>query len=51
VSELELSRGERRLFDPVVQRQMVVDMEAAATEELAGRVADQVFSEVLSRIR
>jgi tetratricopeptide (TPR) repeat protein len=49
--ELELSRGERRLFDPVIQRQMVADIEARATEELAARVADRVFSEVLSRIR
>jgi len=51
VTELELSRGERRLFDPVVQRQVVADIEARATEELAARVADRVFSEVLSRIR
>jgi hypothetical protein len=51
VSELELSRGERRLFDPVIQRQTMVDVEAAATEELADRVADRVFSQVLSRIR
>lgn len=51
VAELELSRGERRLFDPVVQRQLMADIEARVTEELAGRVADQVFSQVLSRIR
>lgn len=51
VSELELSRGERRLFDPVIQRQTMVDTEAIVTEELAGRVADQVFSQVLSQIR
>jgi len=48
--ELDLSRGERRLFDPLALRGMRADVERRALEELAERVADQVFSGVLARI-
>jgi tetratricopeptide (TPR) repeat protein len=48
--ELDLGRDERRLFDPLVQRSRMAEVEAGLVEELAGRVADQVYSRILSRI-
>ncbi|HSM59513.1 MAG TPA: hypothetical protein VK849_01895 [Longimicrobiales bacterium] len=49
-SELDLSRGERRLFDPVVLRQQHAAIEDVLMEDVAQRVADRVFSTVLARI-
>lgn len=48
--ELDLSRGERLLFDPLTLRRARADIEQRVVEELAERVADQVFSGVLAHI-
>ena len=48
--ELDLSRGELRLFDPVVISQRRAAIQERAVAELADRVADEVFSRVLARI-
>ena len=48
--ELDLSRGERRLFDPVVIGQRLAQIQRGAVSELADRVADEVFDRVLARI-
>jgi tetratricopeptide (TPR) repeat protein len=50
VGELDLGRNELRLFDAVVQRERVAELEAQLLAELADRVADQVYSRVLAEI-
>jgi hypothetical protein len=50
VRELDLGRSELRLFDAVVQRERLAELEAQMVAELADRVADQLYSRVLSEI-
>jgi hypothetical protein len=47
---LELSRSEARLFDPVVQAQQRRAIEDALMASLARQIAEQVFRRVLDRI-
>jgi hypothetical protein len=47
---LALSRGEARLFDPVVQAQQRAVVEDALLAHLAGEISSQVFRRVLGRI-
>lgn len=49
-SELDLSRGERRLFDPAVISQRLAQIQRRSVSGLADRVADEVFDRVLARI-
>jgi hypothetical protein len=46
VRELDLGRNELRLFDAVVQRERLAELEARLLAELADRLADQVYSRV-----
>jgi len=48
--ELDLSRGERLLFDPLALRRARAEIEQKVVEVLAEHVADQVFSGVLAHI-
>lgn len=47
---LDLSRGEARLFDPVVQARRRAEIEEALMVQLAEKIADQVYRRVLNRI-
>jgi len=48
--DLELSRGEQLLFDPAARRQRRAEIETRLLSELAGKVADGVYREVVRRI-
>lgn len=48
--DLNLSRGETLLFDPVAQRAQYAELEATLLAELADHVADDVFGAVVRRI-
>jgi hypothetical protein len=48
--DLDLSRGERLLFDPAEQRRQRADLEEALLADLAAKVAEDVFGEVVRRI-
>lgn len=47
---LDLSRSQRRLFDPVLQARQRAEIEETLLAQLAGEIADRVFRSVLDRI-
>jgi len=51
VADLQLSRAESRLFDPIIQAQQRSVIEDALMAQLAEKIAGQVYRRVLDRIR